>query len=164
METGTPFPSSPKIANLFIMSFKVMKKIVLALFAVLLIPTDAFSYYTFSIKAVNKTDGDLYVYKLAYSHPKGRMGGSNECRVLDTELPIYNEDKGVYIVSDKGNIQYTCYAQSQKWQRSIMISFSCNNENSLREVRYPKSKKFYDRDYPAKNGDRYTILVKKKDC
>jgi len=146
------------------MNFKVMKKIVMALLAVLLIPTDAFSFYSFSIKAVNKTDGDLYVYKLAYSHPKGRMGGSNECRVLDTELPIYNEDKGVYIVSDKGNIQYTCYAQSQKWQRSIMISFSCNNENSLREVRYPKSKKWYDRDYPTKNGDRYTILVKKRDC
>ncbi len=139
-----------------------MKKMGLVLLAVLLIPTHAFAY-TFSVQVINKTDGDLYVYKLAHSHPKGRIGGP-ECPVLDTELPIYNEDKGVYIVSDKGNIQYTCYAQSQKWQRSIMISFSCNNENSLREVRYPKSKKWYDRDYPAKNGDRYTILVKKSDC
>ena len=136
----------------------------MALLAVLLIPTDAFSFYSFSIKAVNKTDGDLYVYKLAYSHPKGRMGGSNECRVLDTELPIYNEDKGVYIVPNNGDFQYKCNAQSQKWQRSIMIHFSCKNETSMRLVNYPKSKKFYDRDYPAKNGDRYTILVKKKDC
>jgi len=139
-----------------------MKKMGLVLLAVLLIPTHAFAY-TFSVQVINKTDGDLYVYKLAHSHPKGRMGGP-ECPVLDTELPIYNEDKGVYIVPNNGDFQYKCNAQSQKWQRSIMIHFSCKNETSMRLVNYPKSKKFYDRDYPAKNGDRYTILVKKKDC
>ena len=134
----------------------------MALLAVLLIPTDAFAY-SFSVQVINKTGGDLYVSDRAHSHPKGRIGGP-ECPVLDTKLPIYSEYYGVYIVPNNGDFQYKCNAESQKWQRSIKIHFSCKNETSLRIVNYPKSKKFYDRDYPAKNGDRYTILVKKKDC
>ena len=47
-----------------------MKKIVLVLLAVLLIPTHAFAY-TFSVKVVNKTGGKLWVIDQVKINVKG---------------------------------------------------------------------------------------------
>ena len=148
------------IANLFIMNFKVMKKIVMALLAVLLIPTDAFA--SFNIKVINKTDGDLYVQNQAYYINKGgiRNLGTHTCSEED-----YSLRNSSYIVPSGGDFQYGChFTYAEKWQRSIILYYSCVNNTSMRRIEYPKSKKFYDRDYPSKNGDRYTIVVKEKDC
>jgi hypothetical protein len=70
-------------------------------------------------------------------------------------------------VPSGGDFQYSChFTYAEKWQRQIRIRFSCVDAyyDSSRVINYPKSKKFYDRDYPSKNGDRYTIVVKEKDC
>jgi len=141
------------------MNFKVMKKIVLALLAVLLIPTDAFA--SFNIKVINKTDGDLYVQNQAYYRNKGGILGINTtCSEQDHSLR-----NSSYIVPSGGDFQYRCLMPLfEKWQRSIILYYSCVNNTSMRRIEYPKSKKFYDRDYPSKNGDRYTIVVKEKDC
>ena len=141
------------------MNFKVMKKIVLALLAVLLIPTDAFA--SFNIKVINKTDGDLYVQNQAYYRNKGGiLGMGTTCGEQDHSLR-----NSSYIVPSGGDFQYVCHgALAEKWKRSIILYYSCVNNTSMRRIEYPKSKKFYDRDYPSKNGDRYTIVVKEKDC
>ena len=138
-----------------------MKKIVLVLLAVLLIPTHAFAY-TFSVKVVNKTGGKLWVIDYVKINVKGST--TKKGRIHDwcysSEGPRPRE-----IESNK-NILYTdCDATAQKWQRSVTVQYSCDYpDQDVREVRYPKSKKWYDRDYPSKNGDRYTIVVKEKDC
>ena len=140
------------------MDFKVMKKIVLVLLAVLLIPTDAFAY-SFSVQVFNKTGGTLWISNKVGIYAKG------------TSLPGLCTSSGggggdTPEIENNENIQYlSCNARAQKWQRAITVSFSCDYPDvDLRTVRFPKSKKWYDRGYPAKNGDRYTILVKKKDC
>ena len=134
-----------------------MKKIVLVLLAVLLIPTHAFAY-SFSVKVVNKTGGKLWVKDYVKIDVKGGTNNGS----------CYSSSGGGYImeIENNKNILMTgCDATAQKWQRSVTVQYSCDYpDKDVREVRYPKSKKWYDRDYPAKNGDRYTILVKKKDC
>ena len=132
-----------------------MKKIVLVLLAVLLIPTHAFAY-TLSVKLVNKTGGELKVNQMAKIHVKGPAAFEVCFWRTDSENTIQNNDYALFT---------GCPATVQKWQRAITVGYSCDYPNkAMREVRYPKSKKWSDRDYPAKNGDRYTILVKKKDC
>ena len=137
-----------------------MKKIVLVLLAVLLIPTHAFAY-TFSVKVVNKTGGKLWVIDQVKINVKG---STIREWCYSTEHTIIGP-RPREIESNK-NILYTnCDATAQKWQRSVTVQYSCDYpDQDVREVSYPKSKKWYDRDYPTKNGDRYTILVKKKDC
>ena len=136
-----------------------MKKIVLVLLAVLLIPTHAFAY-TFSVKVVNKTGGKLWVIDYVKIDVKGVTINEKDWCHSSRDGPNPKE-----IESNK-NILYTdCDATAQKWQRSVTVQYSCDYpDQDVREVRYPKSKKWYDRDYPSKNGDRYTILVKKRDC
>jgi hypothetical protein len=134
-----------------------MKKIVLVLLAVLLIPTHAFAY-SFSVKVVNKTGGKLTVYNWVAIHVKGgtQIDLCDRPALPNTHLILENNEHGLYT---------DCEANVQKWQRAIRVHYSCDYpDEAFREVRYPKSKKWYDRDYATKNGDRYTILVKKKDC
>jgi len=141
-----------------------MKKIVLVLLAVLLIPTHAFAY-EFSIKVVNKTGGDLYLHQSAWYEGKG--ASSEFCTVLYVNPEYQSEYASTIVIPNNENLQYQCLnVRAEKWQRQIRIRFSCVDAHydSSRVINYPKSKKFYDRDYPSKNGDRYTILVKKKDC
>ena len=134
-----------------------MKKIVLVLLAVLLIPTHAFAY-TFSVKVVNKTGGKLWVIDYVKIDVKGSTTGWKNCSSSGGPRPREIE-------SNKNILFTDCDATAQKWQRSVTVQYSCDYpDQDVREVRYPKSKKFYDRDYPSKNGDRYTIVVKEKDC
>ena len=141
-----------------------MKKIVLVLLAVLLIPTHAFAY-EFSIKVVNKTGGDLYLHLFARYEGKGASPKS--CDVLYVNPEYQSEYASTIVIPNNENLQYQCLnVRAEKWQRQIRIRFSCVDAHydSSRVINYPKSKKFYDRDYPSKNGDRYTIVVKEKDC
>ena len=147
-----------------------MKKIVLVLLAVLLIPTHAFAY-TFSVKVVNKTGGKLWVADYAKIDVKGDSIATvrtHSCGHSTDNKDLSHAGTRSHlreIESNKNTLYTDCDATAQKWQRSVTVQYSCDYpDQDVREVRYPKSKKWYDRDYPSKNGDRYTIVVKEKDC
>ena len=104
-----------------------MKKIVLVLLAVLLIPTHAFAY-SFSVKVVNKTGGDLAIDKYVTIYAKG-SGHMGTCSIETAHAAT--SSLGYVVVKNNDNAQFTTcpLANAQKWQRAVTVQFTCDRHS-----------------------------------
>ncbi len=69
-------------------------------------------------------------------------------------------------LGDGGFTHRVCDKQPNvdRWKRKIFVRFYCVDDVTFHEVKYPRNKSFYDRDYLVDKDGVYTIRVFASDC
>ena len=143
-----------------------MKKLLgLILFGALTVAvyTPSEANYRFSIKVINKTGGPINTVITNWvKKPQANVMQRQCWNALMATTPIK--------INNNGNWKESCKesAGGQKWKRRIIVSFTCGDtyaDGARQYLYFPRgSKKWYARDHAVKNGDKYTVTIKKNDC
>ena len=114
--------------------------------------SEAMATYFFNVKVVNNSGQDIEIRYITWK-AKGN--------------PLHKgcSEDDVRISAGSSTVKPRCIADVQKWQRQIRVSIDCKSSGATRNLYFPRgSKKFFARDYPQKNGDKYITKIKTGDC